>query len=286
MKTAVLLLCLLPFLSACRSTRPAKPVHRPVGWTQVQEGLLILRDGRGEGAERKFQAAQLAARAADDREGIALAAYHVGAARLLMDRYVDATASLEEALAHAGPDDPVRADCLLLLAESALRQSDAAAARTWLGGLRADSPRKDIMQTRLALLEGDLPRFQSLAAALPEDSADALELKAQAASQAGQHPEALAFYAKALERLKSLERVRALPGLLGAAAEAAALAERNADAVDLATRAAGSAYGQARLDLATHWLARATRFAEAAPDAPAIPRLRALVAEMGGLAGD
>lgn len=278
----ILLACLAV---SCRTTRPPAPVAHPAGWEKVQTGLALLREGRAERAERAFQNAVLDARAADDREGIGFACYHLGAARLLLDRPDAAEPALLDAVAHLPASDPLLPDTALLLADAALRREDAVKAREWLtkaGETRTDasSPRRDLLEARLAALGDDPEAFQKHAATLPEDNPDALALKALAASRGGRHEEAHVRYQTAVEQARAAGRLRLLPGLLGGAAEAAAALGRAEESVELATRAASAAYGQQRIPEAFHWLDLGANFAEKCPSSPAAERLKRLFGEL------
>ena len=271
--------------ASCGTTRPPAPVAHPAGWDKVQTGLALLREGRAERAERAFQNAVLDARAADDREGIGFACYHLGAARLLLDRPDAAEPALLDAVAHLPAADPLLPDTALLLADAALRREDAVKAREWL--TKADeartgtaAPRRDLLEARLAALGDDAEAFQKLAATLPEDNPDALALKALSSSRAGRHEEALDRYRKAVEQARMAGRLRLLPGLLGGAAEAEAALGRAEEAVELATRAASAAYGQQRIPEAFHWLDLGADFAEKCPSSPAAEKLKRLFGEL------
>lgn len=279
------ILLLAGFLASCRSPAPPKAGVHAAGWDKVQTGLMLLRDGRTDRAERAFQNAVLDARSADDAAGVVFASYHLGAARLLLDRAEAAEAPLQDALALAPADDPLAADILLLLADAALRREEPVPARAWLErsiAARKGPPpaRQALLEARIASLSGDDAGFQKRAEALPDDSPDNLELKALAAARGGRHEQALAAYRKAADLARKSGRHRLLPGLLGGAAESAASLGRSAEAADLATRAAGSAYGQQRISDAFHWLDRGATFAEKVPDSPEAANLKRLFGEL------
>ena len=286
-------LLLLAWLTAsCGTTpKPLPSVAHPAGWEKVQTGLVLLREGRVERAERAFKNAVLDARAADDRAGIAFACYHLAAARLLLDRSEAAETALLDVVAHLPASDPLLPDTALLLADTALRRGDANAARKWLaraGEIRADAStsRRDLLEARLAALENDHDAFQKRADLLPDNTPDALALKALAASRGGRHEEALNFYQMAVGQARSAGRLRLLPGLLGGAAEAAAALDRPEEAVELATRAASAAYGQQRLPEAFHWLDLGADFAEKCPSSPATERLQRLFGELSRMVNE
>ena len=271
--------------ASCGTTRPPAPVAHPAGWDKVQTGLALLREGRAERAERAFQNAVLDARAADDREGIGFACYHLGAARLLLDRPDAAEPALLEAIHHLPETNPLLSDTALLLADAALRREDAAKAREWLAKAGeeiagASSLRRTLLAARLASLGDDVESFQKQASLLPETNPDALALKALSSSRAGRHEEALDRYQKAVEQARAAGRLRLLPGLLGGAAEAAAALGRAEESVELATRAASAAYGQQRIPEAFHWLDLGADFAEKCPSSPATEKLKRLFDEL------
>lgn len=271
--------------ASCGTTRPPAPVAHPAGWDKVQTGLALLREGRAERAERALQNAVLDARAADDRAGIGFACYHLGAARLLLDRPDSAEPALLEAINHLPETDPLLSDTALLLADASLRREDAVKAREWLAKAGeetagASSLRRTLLAARLASLGDDVEAFQKQASLLPDTNPDALALKGLAASRAGRHEDALGHYQKAVEQAREAGRLRLLPGLLGGAAEAAAALGRAEEAVKLATRAASAAYGQQRIPEAFHWLDLGANFAEKCPSSTATENLKRLFGEL------
>lgn len=272
-------------LFSCKSVPPQPPQPPPAGWDRVQTGLSLLREGRTEHAERAFQNAILNARAADDAEGIAFASYHLGAARLLLDRPEEARAPLLEAARLLSREDPLFPPLTLLLADTGLRCDDLNMATTWLQQAReknaATHPlRLAILETRLAKRSGATEDFQKRAKALPADTPDTLVLKAESAEQIGNHETALALWLHAAERARAAGRFRLLPDMLGNAAQNAASLSRYEEAVTLATRAASTAYGQQRIPNAFHWLNRGTGYAEHCPDSPATLSLQQLFRDL------
>ncbi len=278
----ILVTCLA---ASCGTTPPPAPVAHPAGWDKVQTGLALLREGRAERAERAFQNAVLDARAADDHAGIGFACYHLGAARLLLDQPDAAEPALLDAVAHLPASDPLLSDATLLLADAALRRGNALVARERLARAgqmiaAASTHRRILLEARLAALENDSDAFQKQADLLPDDTPDAMALKALAASRGGRHEEALERYLKAVGQAREARRLRLLPGLLGGAAEAADALARPEEAVELATRAASAAYGQQRIPEAFHWLDLGANFAEKCPASPVTEKLQRLFGEL------
>ncbi len=265
----------LPLLAACGSTpAPAPPPPDETLGRAARAGRLALELDRPAEATRLYGTALARARERDDASAIADAGIGLAAAELARNRNSAALATSREVQAELLRRNAPVPDALRLTEALALyRTGDLAGAGRVAGAITGDDAdvlrRAWFLRGLVAAGRGDAAGLAAARAALGEPEArgfraDARELAARAALDAGDGPDARRLAAEAAQLRREGLDYRGLSRALALEAEAARRQGENAAAADLLLRAGRGAAARNEFAEARRWLQQSETLARQA----------------------